>query len=347
MKRYIVLVIAVLLLVGCGSKNSNSPGSTVYAVGGTVSGLTGAGLVLQDSGADDLSVAENVNSFVFATALANGASYNATVKTQPAGQTCTVANGAGTVSGANVTNVAVTCITAGLTVTSTSPANLATGVTLTATINATFSKALDASTITNATFLVSKGANTISGTVAASGFTATFTPVTVLAASTVYTATLTTGVKDSTGSALATAYTWTFTTKPVVIAVQMSSYANAALDTDGNVWTWGDDSNLGRTPAANKNTVPGKVGISNVIAIAMAGDATAHVAAAKSDGTVWTWGWYGCLGTGSTSNSSSTPVQATMTLPAGVKVTALAAGRDHVLALRSDGIVMSWGGNYD
>ena len=35
-----------------------------------------------------------------------------TVKTNPAGQTCSVANGAGTVGSANVTNVAVTCAAA-------------------------------------------------------------------------------------------------------------------------------------------------------------------------------------------------------------------------------------------
>ena len=33
-----------------------------------------------------------------------------TVKTNPTGQTCTVSNGSGTVSGANVTNVAVNCV---------------------------------------------------------------------------------------------------------------------------------------------------------------------------------------------------------------------------------------------
>ena len=32
-----------------------------------------------------------------------------TVKTSPAGQSCTVANGSGTVGSANITNVAVTC----------------------------------------------------------------------------------------------------------------------------------------------------------------------------------------------------------------------------------------------
>jgi len=41
--------------------------------------------------------------------IANGAAYAVTVGTQPSGQTCSVANGSGTVSGANVTNVAVTC----------------------------------------------------------------------------------------------------------------------------------------------------------------------------------------------------------------------------------------------
>ena len=78
-----------------------------YTVGGTVSGLSGT-VVLQDNGADDLSSAPTA-SFTFATALAGGAAYNVTVKTNPAGQTCTVSNGSGTVGSANVTNVAVSC----------------------------------------------------------------------------------------------------------------------------------------------------------------------------------------------------------------------------------------------
>ena len=65
-----------------------------YTVGGTVSGLTGT-VVLQDNGGDNLSVTAN-GAFTFATPLASGAAYNVTVKTNPAGQTCTVANGSGT-----------------------------------------------------------------------------------------------------------------------------------------------------------------------------------------------------------------------------------------------------------
>ena len=72
-----------------------------------MSGLSGT-VVLQDNGGDDLSVSAN-GAFTFATALASGAAYNVTVKTNPSGQTCTVSNGSGTIGSANVTNVAVSC----------------------------------------------------------------------------------------------------------------------------------------------------------------------------------------------------------------------------------------------
>ncbi len=80
-----------------------------YSIGGTVSGLSGT-VVLQDNGGNDLSVGAN-GAFTFSTGLATGAAYSVTVKTSPAGQTCSVANGSGTVGSANITNVAVTCTT--------------------------------------------------------------------------------------------------------------------------------------------------------------------------------------------------------------------------------------------
>ena len=78
-----------------------------YSVGGSVTGLSGT-VVLRNNGGDDLSVAAS-GSFSFATRLPDGAAYAVSVKTNPAGQTCSVAGGSGTVSGANVTGVAVTC----------------------------------------------------------------------------------------------------------------------------------------------------------------------------------------------------------------------------------------------
>ena len=83
----------------------SAPGA--YSVGGTVSGLSGT-VVLQNNGGDDLSVASN-GPFTFSTLLAGGAAYSVTVKTSPAGQTCTASSASGTVASANVTNVAVAC----------------------------------------------------------------------------------------------------------------------------------------------------------------------------------------------------------------------------------------------
>ena len=82
---------------------------TTYTIGGTVSGLTGTGLVLQDNGGDNLAVSAS-GSFTFSTTVASGAAYSVTVLTQPAGQSCTVTNGSGTAS-ANVMNVQVACTT--------------------------------------------------------------------------------------------------------------------------------------------------------------------------------------------------------------------------------------------
>jgi hypothetical protein len=89
-----------------------------FTVAGTVSGLQGSGLVLQDNGGDNLSVGGtgNVN-FTFPTPLAGGASYAVTILTQPSnpGQTCSVSNGTGMATG-NVTTVQVTCPQTGFTI---------------------------------------------------------------------------------------------------------------------------------------------------------------------------------------------------------------------------------------
>jgi hypothetical protein len=83
----------------------------LYVVGGTVSGLTGSGLILRNNGGDDLSVTAN-GPFTFTTPLSTGTPYDVTVFAQPTiAQTCVVTNGNGTVATANVTNVAIACVT--------------------------------------------------------------------------------------------------------------------------------------------------------------------------------------------------------------------------------------------
>jgi hypothetical protein len=86
--------------------------TTTYTIGGTISGLSGTGLVLQNNGGNNLSVSAN-GSFTFTTAIASGSTFNVTVFSQPSNpaQTCGVtAGGSGTVASANVTSVVVTCI---------------------------------------------------------------------------------------------------------------------------------------------------------------------------------------------------------------------------------------------
>ena len=79
-----------------------------YAVKATVSGLTGAGLVLLDNGGDPLPVAQN-GVVTFPTHVAKGGAYAVTVGQEPAGQTCTVTDGTGTMGDADVTAPTVTC----------------------------------------------------------------------------------------------------------------------------------------------------------------------------------------------------------------------------------------------
>jgi len=82
--------------------------SLPYTVGATVTGLANVtGLVLQDNGGDDLAVSSS-GSFSFKTPVISGATYSVTILTQPAGHTCIVPNGNGTVTSSNV-NIVVIC----------------------------------------------------------------------------------------------------------------------------------------------------------------------------------------------------------------------------------------------
>ena len=99
---------------GYGGTDPAPPPAPTYLLGGTMAGLAGGGLVLQNNGGNDLSVGAGAGTFTFSGSQNQGASYNVSVKTQPTSpsQTCTVAGGAGTIGTANVTTVAVTCTTA-------------------------------------------------------------------------------------------------------------------------------------------------------------------------------------------------------------------------------------------
>jgi 6-phosphogluconolactonase len=85
-----------------------------YLIGGTVTGLHGSGLVLENNSGDSLTITGN-GTFTFADGVKNNDAYSVTVATEPSNpvQTCTVHNGSGTIDKAAITNVVVTCVQAG------------------------------------------------------------------------------------------------------------------------------------------------------------------------------------------------------------------------------------------
>jgi hypothetical protein len=93
-----------------GGSGGGGGGTGPFTLGGTVSGLAGTGLVLQNN-AENLTINAN-GAFSFKTPVANGAAYAVTVVTPPSSpaQTCTVTNGSGKAT-ANVTGITVTCTT--------------------------------------------------------------------------------------------------------------------------------------------------------------------------------------------------------------------------------------------
>lgn len=109
------LCMTALFFMACShaayTTSSGTGGSGPYTIGGTVTGLTGTGLILQDNGGDNLTISGN-SSFTFKTTIPSGATYNVAIFQAPSNpsQTCTVANGSGKAT-ANVTGVLITCST--------------------------------------------------------------------------------------------------------------------------------------------------------------------------------------------------------------------------------------------
>jgi hypothetical protein len=125
MAKIIQMVIALFMgsivvgLAGCDNSEKAPPPPppppkpTAFAIGGSVSGLPGSGLILQLNGSNDLVVSNN-GRFNFPKPLAKGSAYSVTVKASPSvpvKQTCTVGQGNGKVVEAPINNITVTCVT--------------------------------------------------------------------------------------------------------------------------------------------------------------------------------------------------------------------------------------------
>jgi alpha-tubulin suppressor-like RCC1 family protein len=132
-----------------------------------------------------------------------------------------------------------------------------------------------------------------------------------------------------------------------------------ALKLDGTVWAWGLNSNgqLGDGTIISTSSTTCKCPVqvtdlndvsgflTGVSAISAGGS---HSMALKSDGAVWAWGLntYGRLGDGTTTQSL-TPVKVLGEGGIGslAGITAISAGGEHSMAIRSDGTIWAWGRN--
>jgi hypothetical protein len=82
-----------------------------HSIGGNITGLTKDGLVLVNgSTGGSYSASKDATKFVFANPVTYGVTYGVTVLTSPAGLSCTVQNGAGTMDDKDVADIAVTCV---------------------------------------------------------------------------------------------------------------------------------------------------------------------------------------------------------------------------------------------
>jgi 6-phosphogluconolactonase len=127
MSRLLITALALAAMTACSGGGFGSAvgpcafgpcPAPVYTLGGTVSGLVGSGLELQNNGVAsnlviDRAANGNYPNLTEGTVGEGTAPYNVTVRTQPRNpsQACVVANGTGTRNNANVTNIAVTCTT--------------------------------------------------------------------------------------------------------------------------------------------------------------------------------------------------------------------------------------------
>jgi alpha-tubulin suppressor-like RCC1 family protein len=121
-----------------------------------------------------------------------------------------------------------------------------------------------------------------------------------------------------------------------------TSEITIAVKTDGTLWSWGTSANgqLGISAVARSSPVQvGSLTDWSLVAVGAVGGDN-HVAAVKTDGTLWAWGRnnYGQIGDNTIINRSS-PVQI-----GGLTNWALVGtGDNHTASVKTDGTLWTWG----
>ncbi len=137
----------------------------------------------------------------------------------------------------------------------------------------------------------------------------------------------------------------------VATAISAGQFADAAVTSTGQVYTWGDGSEgeLGNGTMEEDATTPVEVSLPEGVVATGVSMGEQNGLAITAAGTVYSWGddEAGQLGTGSALTSGcdclDTPVS--VQLPASAHITAISAGAGTGLALASSGAVYGWGLN--
>jgi hypothetical protein len=205
--------------VTCTSTSPPPPPPNTYSVGGSITGYTGRGLVLQLNGGDGITLVAGATTFAFPGQLASGSNYAVTVAVPAYGQDCSLTNASGRIDSANVNNVLVTCgPVAPLRLVSSAPAELETGVARTVQPRLTFSAAIDPATVNGASVGFSFRSTAPSTELPAAatfgfdGTSMTLTPTQKLLPLTRYGYTVSTEVRGVRGQQLAVGVEGAFTT---------------------------------------------------------------------------------------------------------------------------------------
>lgn len=116
-----------------------------------------------------------------------------------------------------------------------------------------------------------------------------------------------------------------------------------AIKTDGTLWAWGKNENIGQLGDGTLINRSSPVQIGALTDWYQASAGYYMTAAVKTDNTIWTWGGgaFGRLGTNSTYPNLSSPAQ----LGALSNWSRVSAGQDHCVAVKTDGTLWAWGRN--
>ena len=131
---------------------------------------------------------------------------------------------------------------------------------------------------------------------------------------------------------------------PRIVAVAAGAFYSLALDSDGYVWSWGTAGARGDGLSGPPRAAPARlIGLGMVPVRAIAAG-TRHALAMRGDGLVYGWGFndQGQIGDGTNRNQ---PFAWPTLLGVGSGTIGISAFGNTSFAVRSDGVVLSWGEN--